>query len=344
MSLENHKAIILRSYMGRDFADNIYSHLMEKDPSLFDLGDIDIKFHPNKEPYIKIEANIARKRVYVVHAFCGYKRELGSPSENCDPNVGTMTIFNINDAAARASAGAIINVFGDTPWQRADRKDEGRVPIGAAVFWTLLGASGGNQFERVITLELHSGQQQGFVKYPIDNLYANEVFADHFRTLNEDYVIASPDPGGVKRARDLAKRLGKEKIIYCDKIKKGSEKEKVILTGEIDAKSAIIPDDRIDSGTSVVLTGNALRERGVEHVYACAAQAIFSPKDGVTAEQRLKDAGIKVVVGDTIPMSNEYIRQNSDLLTVLSFVPLFGDAIYERETKGSVSRLFANNV
>ncbi len=347
MPSENDKAVILYSHMGEDFAAGVYNHLQQRDPSLFTEGHVDVRFFSNKEPDIKILSNVARRRVYLFQSFQGYQKELDAPHVTYDPNVGSMTLFKECDALKRASAEKIIIVIPHGPWQREDRKDEGRVAISAKLFMDLVEKAAGRPLERVMTIEMHSGQQQGFADYPIDNLYANKIFAQYFQklvqTLNEDFVIVSPDPGGVKRARDLANRLGKDGIVYCDKIKKGPEKEKTILTGEVNASTAIIPEDCIDTAKTIVLATSLLRERRVEDIYACATHPIFSPKDGITAEQRLQDAGVKTVVGNTIPMSREYVMRNSSWLTVLPFEKLFADAIYERETKGSVSRLFEND-
>ena len=335
----NDRPIILRSYMGRDFADRVCHFLDTKYNGTFDVGEITIKPFPDGEPNIKIEASVDRRRVYVIHSFQGYG-DSGSPHEQYDSGHGSMALFFINDALMRAGAEKIINVLPHPPYQRQDRKEEGRVPISSAVFMDLLSHSGGKAFERLITMEMHSGQQQGFGKYPVDNLYANEFFARYFSQRGDGFVVVSPDEGGGKRARDLAHRL-RTHHVYSSKLREGTEKKGVEIIGDLQGKKrAIIPDDMTDSSTTLCLAAKELYDRGVEEVYACVTHPELSPTDGIAAEERIQEVGLKLVVGDTMPMSQQYINDNRDWLTVISFAPLFGRVIYERETRGSVSRLF----
>lgn len=332
------KPLVLRSRMGTEFATRLYAELERRHPGEFELGDVDISFHRNREPYVRVATNVARRRVYVVHAFEGYG-EPGAPMDNYDPSTGSMTLFLINDALRRASAASITDVVPHMPWQRSDRKDEGRVPIAGALMMQLLEFAGGKPHERIITAEMHSGQQQGFANGPVDNLYTNRLFAEYARSVGGDWVVAAADVGGMKRARNLAKRLGVEALL-AEKEKEGNEQRKVTVYGEVRGKRVLVPDDLIDTGGTLCLAAKDLYRKGAAEVYACATHALFTEKGGVHAEQRLQDAGLKVVVADTVPMSPEYREANQGWLTVLSVAPLFAEAVHLRETGGSVSALF----
>ncbi len=332
------KPLILRSRMGREFATGVYERLAQEHPGMFEIGEVDLSFHGNREPYVKVLPNVARRRVYVVHAFEGYGSP-GAPMDNYDPSVGTTALMLVHDALVRASADRITDVLPHMPWQRSDRKDEGRVPIAAALMMQAMVAAGGGAHERIITAEMHSGQQQGFVQGPVDNLYTNALFADHFRALGGEWDVAAADVGGMKRARNLGARLGAN-VLLAEKQKEGVEKRGVTVYGEPQSRRVVIPDDLIDTGKTLCLVAEALRKKGAEEVYACATHALFTEKEGVRAEQRLQDAGVKVVVTDSVPTSAEYREANAGWLTVLSVAPLFAQAVHLRETGGSISALF----
>ncbi|HLD78311.1 MAG TPA: ribose-phosphate diphosphokinase, partial [archaeon] len=211
--------------------------------------------------------------------------------------------------------------------------------IAAAAMMQAIVASGGSAHERIITAEMHSGQQQGFVQGPVDNLYLNALFAGYFRGLGGTWDVAAADVGGMKRARNLGQRLGAN-VLLAEKQKAGAEKVGVTVYGELASRRVIVPDDLSDTGKTLCMVAKALREKGAEEVYACATHALFTVKEGVRAEQRLQEAGVKVVVTDTVPMSREYQGANAGWLTVLSVAPLFAEAVYLREIGGSLSALF----
>lgn len=345
--MTNDKPLLLKSRFGGDFAESVFRYLDGKYNGIFEMREIDVTFFPNKEHYIKGK-NVRGRRVYVFHSFEGYG-ELGSPHGNYDPSVGSMGIFLINDALLRASAGAITDVLPHYPWQRQDKKEEGRVPIAAKVFAKLLEISGGKALERVVTVDLHSGQQQGYFEVPVDNLFTNPVFADYLSELEHEFVVVAPDGGAGNRARDLARRLRTD-VVYSEKIHHGSEKVSVQIKGEVGGRIPVIIDDMADSGETLQLAAEALRKGGeygggglgASEVYACATHALLSPKDGLSAEDRLRDL-VKLVVTDTVPMSDGYKQVQNDWLTVLSISPLIGEAIYQIEQHGSVSSLLKND-
>ncbi|MBI4021625.1 MAG: ribose-phosphate pyrophosphokinase [Candidatus Aenigmarchaeota archaeon] len=340
------KPLLLRSRFGERFANDVFHYIQEKYDGLFELGDVEITAFPNKEILPKIGPNVRRRRVYLVHAFEGLG-PVGSPYDNYDPNFGWMALYLINDAALRASAERVTNVLPHIPYQRQDRKEEGRVPIGGKGVVKLLECAGGTSFERIVTVEMHSGQQAGFIEHPYDNLYTNRLFAGYLRSLGKDFAVVSPDPGGGNRARALAAMLGTH-AVYSEKVKRGQEKIDVQIKGSLEGKIPVIIDDMVDSGSTLALTARKLREGGefggggpgAEEVYACATHALLSPKDG-RAEDRLRKL-MKLVVTDTIPMSDAYRASQEGWMTVLPVAPLVGDALYQIETAGSVSSLFTS--
>jgi len=238
------------------------------------------------------------------------------------------------DAAKRASADRITAVCPFYGYARQDRKAEGREPITARLVADMLTAAGA---DRVVTVDLHTGQVQGFFNYPVDHLTAVPVIAAHLaETVDNDAVMVAPDAGGGKLARRFADRLSAD-IAFIDKRRpKGTHNVAVAteVVGDIAGRTCVIVDDMIDTAGTVVSAANLLIDRGASDVYIAATHGLLSGP----AVDRLKNAPVReVVVTNTVPISDE---KRFDSLRVLSIAPLVGDAIAAVFEDRSVSQLF----
>lgn len=259
-----------------------------------------------------------------------------------DPNTALIELMLAIDAINRASAHAVTLVLPYLPYTRQDRKEEPRVPISASVVVNML------QMKRavvrhVITMDMHSEQLQGVFEIPVDNLYGAEVHAPYFQSLYpknpcDQLVVVSPDVGGGTRTRNFAKKIHPDlEVGMFDKRRTGpNHVEHYRYIGDearVKDSIAVLYDDMIDTAGSIVSAGKRLKEMGAREVYACATFGIFSPK-GTTAEQKLRDSGIKVVIMDAIPRAKEYYERNADWLSALHIDELFAEAILEAVTVG----------
>jgi ribose-phosphate pyrophosphokinase len=238
------------------------------------------------------------------------------------------------DAAKRASADRITAVCPFYGYARQDRKAEGREPITARLVADMLTAAGA---DRVVTVDLHTGQVQGFFDYPVDHLTAVPVIAAHLaEAVDNDAVMVAPDAGGGKLARRFADRLSAD-IAFIDKRRpKGTHNVAVAteVVGDIAGRTCVIVDDMIDTAGTVVSAANLLIDRGATDVYIAATHGLLSGP----AVDRLKNAPVReVVVTNTVPISDE---KRFDSLRVLSIAPLVGDAIAAVFEDRSVSQLF----
>ena len=238
------------------------------------------------------------------------------------------------DAAKRASADRITAVCPFYGYARPDRKAEGREPITARLVADMLTAAGA---DRVVTVDLHTGQVQGFFDYPVDHLTAVPVIAAHLaEAVDNDAVMVAPDAGGGKLARRFADRLSAD-IAFIDKRRpKGTHNVAVAteVVGDIAGRTCVIVDDMIDTAGTVVSAANLLIDRGATDVYIAATHGLLSGP----AVDRLKNAPVReVVVTNTVPISDE---KRFDSLRVLSIAPLVGDAIAAVFEDRSVSQLF----
>ena len=289
----------------------------------------------NGEIKTKIPETIRRKEVY-------FLTSLQTP----DPNTAVMRCLMTLDAISRASASSITLVTPFMSYTRQDRKDEPRVPITARLLADLIQVN--RKVERVLTVDLHADQIQGFYTIPVDNLYGALVHRDYFRKkhqgLRNRMVVVSPDLGGVVRARRFARMLDPEIPVYSiDKRRPRPNQVEVMnfVGGSVEGKEVIIYDDMIDTGGSIIAAANEIRERGATSVTAVASHAIFSSKSGVPAEKAFADSGIQVVVTESIPRDEKYRIEHQDWLTVLPLDYLLGEAIHEASIgNGSISRLF----
>jgi len=228
-------------------------------------------------------------------------------------------------------------------FRRGAKKEKGRVPLSAKVMARNIQAD----IQRLITMDLHSEQQQGFFNIPVDQLYGMTLFVAHYsRNLDpNDVVVVAPDTGAAPRARGLAKRLTKDERTNIAIIDKRRDPDEDNLVGEdlVRGRRAIIIDDMIDTGDTTMKAAQKVRDAGATYVSVCATHAIFSSKNGKSAERKLCMSPYidEVIVTDTIPPRPSYERYGK--ITILSAAPLFAEAIYEIQIGGTVSKILAED-
>jgi ribose-phosphate pyrophosphokinase len=275
---------------------------------------------PDTEVSFQIDENIRGTDVFVVQPTC-------TP---VDMNLVELLIMI--DAFRRSSAARITAVLPYYGYARQDRKDKPRVPISAKLVANLLGAAGAN---RVLTMDLHKAQIQGFFDIPVDHLFAAPVIIDYLaRQAYPRLIIVSPDAGGAERARAYAKRLGAELAIIDKRRGESGSAEVMNVIGAVKGRTCILQDDIIDTAGTITKAAVALLNNGAERVIACAVHGVLSEP----AMQRVDASPIeKLVVTNTIPQKEHH---KSDKLVVLSVAHLLGQAIRSIHEESSVSSLF----
>ena len=227
------------------------------------------------------------------------------------------------DAAKRASAHTVVAVMPYFGWARQDRKDKPRVSIGAKLVANVLHAAG---CDRVMTCDLHADQIQGFFDFPVDHLYASNIFLPYLRDKNiENLAIAAPDMGGAKRANAYARYL-QCPVIVCHKSReRANVVGSITAIGDVAGKNVLIVDDMIDTAGTLTKAANVLKEMGALSVRACATHAVFSGK----AYERIAESALEeVIVTDTIPLSSD-LEKDTSKITVLSVAETFANTIYK---------------
>ena len=285
------------------------------------LGQLTIKNFADGELWIKFEENIRGTDVFIIQS-------TNSPAENI------MELVLIIDAAVRASANTVTAVIPYFGYGRQDRKDNPRVPISSRVMVDLITATGAN---RIITMDLHSTQIQGFATIPFDHLYSRMVLQDAINSLELDpknSVVLSPDVGSARMSQAYAKRLGMN-FALIDKRRYAPNKAQVMhLIGDLKDKHVLIIDDMIDTAGTIVNAANEAKENGAISVTAIATHALLS----VPAIDRIKESNIgKLVVTDTVSIEDEKKLGNMEIVTVAN---VFGEAIRRVYDGESVSALF----
>ena len=235
------------------------------------------------------------------------------------------------DCAKRASASKIIAVLPYFGWARQDRKDKPRVPIGAKMVAKMLEAAGAT---RIVTMDLHADQIQGFFEMPVDHLYASSIFVDYIKDLQKkgeikDLAVASPDMGGSKRAYSYAKYFGSDVVICYKQRKKANVIESMTLIGDVEGKDIILLDDMVDTAGTLTKAADIMMDRGACSVRAMVTHPILSGQ----AYERIEKSGLKeLITTDSIALKN-----SSDKIKVLSCAPLMADAIKLIEDNASIS-------
>jgi ribose-phosphate pyrophosphokinase len=280
-----------------------------------------IRDFSDQEIFVKIEENVRGGDVFVVQSTC-------NPG-----NTNLMEMLVMIDALKRSSAKRITAVVPYYGYARQDRKVEPRVPITAKLVANLLETAG---TDRVLTIDLHAGQIQGFFNVPVDDLFAMYVLVKYIKGLNlENLIVISPDAGGVERARAFAKRLGVSLAIIDKRREVANEAKAMHLIGDVKGKVAFIVDDMIDTAGTLLEATNALLREGAKEVHACCSHPVFSGP----AAKRISESAIKTIVTtDTIPLPDGL--KNSPKIKTLSVAPLLGEAIIRIHREESVSSLF----
>ncbi|HET6514400.1 MAG TPA: ribose-phosphate pyrophosphokinase [Thermodesulfovibrionales bacterium] len=252
----------------------------------------------------------------------------------CPPvNDNIMELLLIIDALKRASAGRITAVVPYYGYGRQDRKVQPRVPISSKLVADLITAAGAN---RVLAVDLHAGQIQGFFNIPVDHLYASTVLVDYIRKRNlNNLVIVSPDAGGVERARSFARKLQCSLAIIDKRREMANVSQVMNVIGDVKGRDALILDDMIDTAGTTTQAAQALRDQGASRVYAASTHAVLSGP----AIKRINDSALEeVIVTNTIPLDNK--KEECKKLTVLSIAFLLADAIKRIHEESSISSLF----
>ncbi|HSI48953.1 MAG TPA: ribose-phosphate pyrophosphokinase [Ideonella sp.] len=288
-----------------------------------ELGKASIGRFSDGEVTVEIQQNVRARDVFVVQSTC-------APT-----NENLMELLIMVDALKRASARRITAVIPYFGYARQDRRPRStRVPISAKVVANLLETVG---VERVLTMDLHADQIQGFFDIPVDNIYASPVLLTDVKSKNyNDLVVVSPDVGGVVRARALAKQLGCDLAIIDKRRPKANVSEVMHVIGEIDGRNCVIMDDMIDTAGTLVKAAEVLKERGAKHVFAYCTHSVFSGP----AIERIKGSHLdEVVITNTIPLSEA--GQACKKIRQLSVAFLFAETIRRISDGESVTSLFS---
>ncbi len=284
------------------------------------LGEIEVRSFSDKEVYVEINENVRGKDIFLVQSTC-------PPA-----NESLMELLIMIDAFQRASALRITAVIPYYGYARQDRKDRPRVPITAKLVANLITVAGA---DRVLTIDLHAGQIQGFFDIKVDHLFVAPIFIDYFKEKHfNDLVVLSPDVGGVRRARAYARRLGASLAIVDKRRPMANEAQVLHIVGEVKGKHVLIVDDMIDTGGTMIAAMEVLKERGASEIYASCTHPVLS---GNTYEKIEGSFLEELVVADTIPLvENKKVSK----IRVLSVASLLGEAIRRIHENRSVSSLF----
>jgi len=307
----------LRIFSGnanRKLAESICSYLK------IEIGKAKVSKFSDGEIQVEIEESVRGMDTFLVQPTCP------PVSHNL------MELLVMLDAVKRASSSRITVVIPYYGYARQDRKVVPRTSISARLVANLITTAGAS---RILAMDLHAGQIQGFFDIPVDHLYALPVQFEYLKKIKGDIVVVSPDAGGVERARELAKRLNAS-IAIIDKRREKANVSKVMnIVGNVKKKVAILLDDMIDTGGTIVQAAEALRQNGAISVYACCTHPVLSGN----AVEKLKNSSIEeLVVTNTIPLSEEASKLKN--ITVLDVSALLGEAIKRIHRDESVSSLF----
>jgi len=284
------------------------------------LGDASVRKFADGEIHLQLKENVRGSDVFVVQPTC-------TPVDN-----HLMELLLMMDALKRASADRITAVLSYYGYARQDRKDRPRVPISARVIASLLETAGA---DRVLALDLHSAQIQGFFNIPVDHLFATPVVLDYFRGKGNHLTVVSPDAGGVERARALAKHLNAPLAIIDKRREVANVADVMHIIGDVEGDRCLLIDDLVDTAGTLVKSAEALMEHGAKSVTAFATHAVLSHP----AVERISESKLaELVVTNSIPLRDE--AKSCDRIKVLSVAPLLAKAIQSIHEETSVSTLF----
>lgn len=272
----------------------------------------------NGESRIRLEENVRGGDIFIVQSICH------------PVNHHIMELAFMIDAVRRSSAGRVTAVIPYYAYARQEKKMSGREPISAKIIAKFLESAGAH---RVLTIDLHAPAIEGFFEVPVDHLRAGPLLAEHFRRMRlSDITVVSPDPGGVSRASDFRNRLGGNLAIIAKQRPDVDVVESVEMVGDVAGRTAIIVDDMISTGSTLVEAANLIMERGAKEVYACAVHGLFA---GNALELIANSPLKKVVVTNTYPVSSA--AKNIEILTV---APMIAEAIMRIHKNLSISVMF----
>jgi len=313
ISLERSQMLLLSGTANRPLAEEVAQHLGQP------LCKVTVKRFADGEIFVKIDENVRGRDVYII-------QPTNPPADNL------MELLLLMDAAKRASAARVTPVIPYFGYARQDRKDQPRVAISARLIANMVTMAGA---DRVLGMDFHQHQMQGFFDIPVDHLYAAPAFVNHFRQKRlKDPVVVAPDVGSAKMARGFAKRLNATLAIIDKRRPSANIAEVVNVVGEVKDRDCVIPDDMIDTAGTMSEAVRALKRLGANDVYCCATHALLSGP----AVERLSTSGVKeVVVTNTIAIPPE---RHFAQLTVLSIAGLLAKAIGYTHSDQSVSSLF----
>ncbi len=289
------------------------------------LGSISLGKFPDGENFCKIEDDVRGRDVYLIQP-------------TCPPvNDNLLELLIMIDSCKRASAARVTAVLPYYGYARQDRKDEGRVPITAKLVANLITRAGA---DRVLAMDLHAPQIQGFFDVPVDHLYAAPVLTSYFQNRNynsQDIVVVSPDEGSIKRAIGHSKRLG-GRLAIIDKRRENAveTKQKNIIGGPIEGKICLMFDDMISTGSSICGAAKLVHEAGAKEIHLACTHGVLCGD----AIKRIKDSPVdSVVITNTIPLP---LEKKLDCIQVLSVAPLLAEAIRRIHSNKSISQMFGN--
>ena len=282
------------------------------------MGLLELKRFSDGEIWAKFKENIRGRDVYIVQSTM-------PPAENL------MELLILLDAAKRSSATRVTAVIPYFGYARQDRKDQPRVAVTAKLIADIISKAGA---DRVITMDLHAAQIQGFFDIPLDHLYASPIYTDEFKDKSENLAVVSPDAGGIKIARSYAKRLKAELVLIDKRRPNHNQAEVMNVIGEVEGKNILIVDDLIDTGGTFVAAISALKKRGAKNIYGAITHPLLSGE----ALQRIENTELnKLYVTDTIPLRN--LAPDSKI-QVNTSAELFAEAIIRSHYNESISSLF----
>jgi ribose-phosphate pyrophosphokinase len=285
------------------------------------LGNAQVKTFSDGEIQIEIDENVRSKDVFVIQSTCA------------PVNDHLVELLLMIDALKRSSALRITAVVPYFGYARQDKKVAPRVPISAKLVANMLTVAGAN---RIITMDLHAGQIQGFFDIPVDNIFAAPLLIDYIgNQYNADLVVVSPDAGGVERARAFAKRLDADLAIIDKRRSAPNQAKAMAVIGDVDDKVAVILDDMVDTAGTLTEAALALKQEGAREIHACCAHAVLSGP----AIERITESEMKsMVVTDTIPLKENAAACGK--IVVISIAELVGEAIIRSYRGDSVTSLF----
>lgn len=281
------------------------------------LGALEFRRFSDNEIWVKYGENIRGREVFIIQS-------TNPPAENL------MELLIMIDAAKRASAKRITAVIPYFGYSRQDRKDQPRVSITAKLVANLITVAGA---DRVIALDLHASQIQGFFDIPFDHLYGSSIFVKRVANLSDNLVVVSPDVGGIKMARSYARRLNASLVVIDKNRPKPNIAEVVNIIGEVSGKDVLLVDDLIDTGGTLVNAVSALKDRGARNIYAAITHPLLT---GPAIERLRASALTKLFVSDSIGLKGEQYEN----LEVLSSADIFAEAIVRTYKNESISSLF----